>query len=88
VTQQHVVRGPRRDPTHAQILESWVAAGLCQRDKAKVLRGWPAHPEDVGTSDPATPRRGRFVDLKLVWQADRGLSAKGYLGQQQTAGWF
>jgi hypothetical protein len=88
VTQQHVVSGPGRDSTNARILESWVAAGLCQPNKAEALRRWPARPEDIGTSDPAKPRPGRFVDLKLVWQADRGLSAKGYLGQQQTAGWF
>jgi hypothetical protein len=69
--QQHVIRGEDGDPARRRILDRWIQAGLAAPEKAEEARGWVVD----------APRSGHFLDLKLVWQAGAGLTAKAYLGR-------
>jgi hypothetical protein len=72
VGQQHVTRGPDRDPARKRILDRWISSGICETEKASTIRAWCAAPS-------------RFLDLKLVWQSSTGLTAKAYLGAHRSA---
>lgn len=65
--QQHVARGPDRDPRRTHALARWVEAGHGAPARAASAQAWLAEP-------------GRFLDLKLVWSAEAPLLAKVYLG--------
>jgi hypothetical protein len=74
VAQQHVVTGPNRDPRRARVLDRWTSLGLADSSRARrVVAGLE------GRADVFRPD-GRFLDLKLVWQAGRAPIAKAYLG--------
>jgi hypothetical protein len=78
VSQQHVVRGPDRDPLRTRILERWVSLGLADQGRAqRILEGLRGR-ADVFRTD------GRFLDLKLVWQAGQGAIGKAYLGSHRA----
>jgi hypothetical protein len=78
VSQQHVVRGPDRDPRRTRILERWASLGLAERGRSqRILEGLR------GRADVFRPD-GRILDLKLVWQAGRGATAKAYLGSHRA----
>jgi hypothetical protein len=85
-SQQQVLRGPDRDPARGQILEAWSAAGLCDPDKVKRVQAWLA----CGPARTERPfrRQTRFLDLKLVWQAEAGFTAKAYAGERFARGLF
>jgi len=76
VGQQQVARGPWRELSRARVLEAWVALGLATPERAAVASAWAC-----ATSD----RAGVFTDLKLVWQAGVGFSAKAYLGRHAVS---
>jgi hypothetical protein len=73
LAQQHLLAGGEADPARPQTLARWVAAGLCAPEKARDLQQYMA--------TTVVPGGRRFLDLKLVWQASAGLSAKAYLGR-------
>jgi hypothetical protein len=87
-SQQHVVRGPDRDPGRRALLDRLVGAGLCRSDEATMLAAWPGTSR-VCTEGKKVPQRFvRFLDVKLVWEAGRGLQAKAYLGTMWPLGLF
>ncbi len=83
VAQQHVVRGPDSDPLRRAILERWCAAGLASSEKVTRLHDVLREP-----GGERALRGGRFLDLKLVWHAALGTSAKAYLGFHRQAAEF
>jgi hypothetical protein len=78
VAQQHLAHGPERDPLRTELLERWCSAGLA--DAAKVARIRDLLAVGPAAAEAATPRAGRFLDLKLVWSAELGTFTKAYLG--------
>lgn len=72
VAQQHVRRGPERDPAHACVVSTWVEHGLCDPVKVEGLNAW--------LQSSATCNGARFIDLKLTWSAATGFAAKAYAG--------
>lgn len=75
VGQQHVARGPDRDPSRARLLDTWIGAGLCRRAESLAVRAW------LRTAQPDDWRA--FLDIKLVWSARDGTIAKAYLGARR-----
>jgi hypothetical protein len=83
-SQQHVLHGPDQDPTRGRLLEVWSAAGLCDPTKVERARAWPGPADSAGRN----PGLARFLDLKLVWQAGGGFSAKAYAGARSARRMF
>ncbi|WP_437815172.1 hypothetical protein [Sorangium sp. So ce1078] len=87
-SQQQVAHGPCQDPRRRPILGRLVEAGLCHPAKAAAVAGWPGESCERVAGE-AWPRRFvRFLDIKLVWDEERGPSAKAYLGTSWPAGLF
>jgi hypothetical protein len=77
VAQQHVIRGPHPDPRRKRVLERWVSLGLADCSRTQRVVDGLGDQADVFRLD------GRFLDLKLVWQAGRVPAAKAYLGSHR-----
>jgi hypothetical protein len=77
VAQQHVVRGPDPDPRRRRVLERWVSLGFAERSRAEEIL------EALGDRVDVLHPGGRFLDLKLVWQAGGAVTAKAYLGSHR-----
>jgi hypothetical protein len=78
VAQQHLFRGPDPDPRRSRVLDRWIALGLADRGRAESISEGLGCREDVFRPD------GRFLDLKIVWQADGAPIAKAYLGSHRV----
>jgi hypothetical protein len=74
VSQQHLVRGADKDPLRRGVLDRWCESGLACAERIAAIQNVLSDPASCSLRD------GRFLDLKLVWSADAGLVAKGYLG--------
>jgi hypothetical protein len=68
------------DPERHHLLAQCMTHGLCAREKYEALLSWPGIDAVTfeGHSWPTKVRR--WLDVKLVYQANASLEAKGYLG--------
>lgn len=78
VSQQHVLRGPDRDPSRLRVLDAWTNAALCDPQKVKDVRAWLDSP--ASRSEARLANAPRLLDVKLTWHEDLGYCAKAYLG--------
>lgn len=88
VAQQHLVTALDNDPCRARIIDCWLAGGLGSQEKGDALKAWPTRAVRVEGHGPWRQRSMRFLDLKLVWQSDVGLTAKAYLGSRRWQSLF
>jgi hypothetical protein len=78
--QQQIPNLSHKDPTRRALLEHCVHAGLCSSEKREAMLRWPGHLRVpfAGQGWPTTI--SKWLDIKLVYDVDSPLEAKGYLG--------
>lgn len=86
VAQQHLRQAAEPDPTRRDILSAWVEAGLCDAQKAAFVEEWPR--SIASRRQHLLQRDFRYLDVKLVWRANSGWSAKAYLGRELKRGFL
>jgi hypothetical protein len=78
---QHLVRARETAPDRAPLLDDLVARSLCTPAQRAELRRWPRRYRSRG---PGSGGRAvaveRWLDVKLVWESARPVTAKAYLG--------
>jgi hypothetical protein len=77
VAAQHQIGSGAHDPQRNAVLERWQQYGLCKPDKALFAQSWVRG----GQHETPEQRSRRFLDLKLVWEAQSGFAPKAYLGR-------
>jgi hypothetical protein len=88
VAQQHLIGGGDVDPRRTRVLASWIDGKLCAPEKAASVGAWASAGVELERLGPWRRRSMRFLDVKLVWQAGLGLTAKAYLGARRWQGLF
>jgi hypothetical protein len=79
-SQQQIANVPDRDPTRQILLEQCVQAGLCTPEKRDALFTWPGSFRALFDGESWPTRFRKWLDIKIVYQPDLSLEAKGYLG--------
>lgn len=78
--QQQIEQLPGQDLTRRTLLDLCVHHGLCSPEKRDALVRWPGRLRAVFRGDALPTRFRKWLDIKLVYQPDQPLEAKGYLG--------
>jgi hypothetical protein len=79
-SQIHLGRLPRSDPKWSSLLEQLVESSLCAPEKREGLLNWPGSSQITFRNEAWPTRLDRWLDLKIVYQPQQPLEAKGYLG--------
>jgi hypothetical protein len=75
------VNGLRRSGLGPQnLLDQCVENGLCTPEKREALLTWPGSSRELYSHEGWPTRLSRWLDIKIVYQPNRPLEAKGYLG--------
>ena len=78
--QQQIENLPGQDPTRKALLDRCVKEGLCSPQKREALALWPGNFYAFFSGKTWPIRFHKWLDIKLVYQPDHPLEAKGYLG--------
>lgn len=79
-SQQQIAHLPQRDPTRHTLLALCAQAGLCTTEKRDALCAWPGNFRATFPGEQWPTRMHKWLDVKLVYQPQCPLEAKGYLG--------
>lgn len=74
------VDGRRSGLGPQNLLDQCVANGLCTPEKREALLAWPGSSRELYIHERWPTRLSRWLDIKVVYQLNRPLEAKGYLG--------
>jgi hypothetical protein len=77
VAAQHQIGSGAHDLRRSAVLERWQQCGLCKPEQALFAQSWVSG----GQHETLEQRSRRFLDLKLVWEAQSGFAPKAYLGR-------
>jgi hypothetical protein len=70
----------QNDAGYQNLLDLCVENGLCTAEKRDSLIDWPGFSRNLFTNYTWPTRFSRWVDIKIVYQPEHPLEAKGYLG--------
>jgi hypothetical protein len=62
------------------LLDQCVENGLCAPEKREALLNWPGASRQLYSQEKWPARLSRWLDIKIVYQLNQPLEAKGYLG--------
>jgi hypothetical protein len=79
-SQQQIENLPDRDPTRQILLEQCVLTGLCTPEKREALLTWPGSFRALFPGEKWPARFRKWLDVKIVYQPNQPLEAKGFLG--------
>jgi hypothetical protein len=71
---------PHRDPTRQILLDQCVQTGLCTPEKRDALLTWPGSFRATFRHEQWPTRFRKWLDVKIIYQPNQPLEAKGYLG--------
>jgi hypothetical protein len=87
-SQVHLKSRTRSDARWTSLLDLFVARGCCTDEKRAGLLAWPGSARQPWPGQAWPVRLNRWLDLKLVYQPERPLQVKGYLGFMPTFSLF